>query len=149
MIFNKEDALNAEWTERFYRAAGLCLEEDNMPENSEISISCVSANEIKELNRTYRGVDSVTDVLSFPMGENGEYDLNPENNCFILGDVVICVKRALEQSLEYGHSLTREITFLCVHSVLHLLGYDHIKEEDAAVMRPKEKAIMEILKISR
>lgn len=125
------------------------LKYEKFLKDAEISVTFVTEEEIKQLNKEFRNKDSITDVLSFPMGENGEYDLNPENNCFILGDVVICVKRALEQSLEYGHSLTREITFLCVHSVLHLLGYDHIKEEDAAVMRPKEKAIMEILKISR
>lgn len=105
-----------------------------------ISISFVEKKEIRELNRLYRSVDKETDVLSFPM----EDDFNFENT---LGDVVLCVERAQEQAEEYHHSLDRELSYLTVHSVLHLLGYDHIDTEDKSVMRRKEKEIMKYLGI--
>lgn len=158
LIFNKEDALNAEWTERFYRAAELCLEEEDIDENSEISISFVSADEIRELNCEYRGVDSVTDVLSFPMfeyndfqEEDEEYVLeeDDEDAFILLGDVVICEERAHEQALEFGHSYERELTYLFVHSIFHLLGYDHMNDEEKKIMRSKEEKIMNRLGILR
>lgn len=108
----------------------------------EISISFVDNEEIRELNKLYRNVDKETDVLSFPM-EEGE-DVFSMN---ILGDIVISLEKALEQSIEYGHSLTREIIYLTVHSMFHLLGYDHMTEEDKLVMREKEKEVMKRLKI--
>lgn len=108
----------------------------------EISISFVDNEEIKELNKLYRNVDRETDVLSFPMEEGEEiFTMN------ILGDIVISLEKALEQSVEYSHSLTREIIYLIVHSMLHLLGYDHMTEEDKLNMRNKEKEIMRSLKI--
>jgi probable rRNA maturation factor len=108
----------------------------------EISISFVDNEEIRELNRLYRNVDSETDVLSFPMEEGEDiYSMN------MLGDIVISLEKALEQSVEYKHSLTREIIYLTVHSMFHLLGYDHMTEEDKLVMRSKEKEVMKTLKI--
>lgn len=108
----------------------------------EISISFVDNEEIRELNRLYRNVDGETDVLSFPMEEGeGMFSMN------ILGDIVISLEKALEQSIEYEHSLTREITYLTVHSMFHLLGYDHMTEEDKLIMRNKEKEVMRKLGI--
>ncbi|WBW50376.1 rRNA maturation RNase YbeY [Peptoniphilus equinus] len=104
-----------------------------------VSVSFVGDDEIRELNRDYRGVDRTTDVLSFPLEQ--EFDLPMVN----LGDVVINTRRVLEQAAELGHSNAREVTYLTVHSVLHLLGYDHMNEDDKSVMRREEKAIMEQL----
>ena len=99
--------------------------------------------EIHELNREYRGKDSATDVLSFPLGENGEYDIDEDNGCKLLGDIVISMERAMEQAELYGHSLQREVAYLTVHSMLHLLGYDHEAGGLEAVrMREKEEAVL-------
>ncbi len=123
------------------KAAFACVGRD-----AEISLSFVSAEEIRELNRDYRGMDSVTDVLSFPM-----YDDNDifEEEELILGDVVICMERVREQAAEFGHSEEREVAYLFTHSVLHLLGYDHINEEDKREMRQREEEIMAELGIGR
>ncbi|MBF7096856.1 rRNA maturation RNase YbeY [Alkalibacter mobilis] len=109
----------------------------------EVAISIVAEEEIKKLNRDYRSKDSVTDVLSFPMYEEG--DIEPVQ----LGDIIICFKRAVEQSEEYGHDFRREISYLTAHGMLHLLGYDHMQEDDKRVMRSKEKEIMDILELKR
>ena len=111
---------------------------------AEISVSFVTPEQIKTLNRDYRNKDSVTDVLSFPL-KGEDYDINPSSGCAMLGDVIICVKRAGEQAAKYGHSLLYEITFLTVHSVLHLLGFDHILIEDEKVMFPKQTEIMNLI----
>jgi len=103
----------------------------------EISISFVDEDEIKELNASYRSKDAVTDVLSFPLDDDFEDGENA------LGDVVICVKRAKEQAFAFGHSLKRELSFLTVHSILHLLGYDHeTSEADEKIMFAKQDDIM-------
>ena len=87
--------------------------------------------------------DSATDVLSFPLGENGEYDIDEDNGCKLLGDIVISMERAMEQAELYGHSLQREVAYLTVHSMLHLLGYDHEAGGLEAVrMREKEEAVL-------
>ncbi len=96
---------------------------------AEVNVTIVSDDEIKQLNSDFRGIDKSTDVLSFPLGENGEYDVNPETNALMLGDIVISAEHALNQAEEYGHSTQREIAFLTVHSMLHLLGYDHVNNE--------------------
>ncbi|MBI4856499.1 MAG: rRNA maturation RNase YbeY [Acetobacterium woodii] len=114
----------------------------------EVSFSFVKAEEIKSLNAEYRGKDAVTDVLSFPMYEdffNNQESIIKDNPFLplLLGDIVICVQQAAIQAEEYGNTLTRELSYLSVHSVLHLLGYDHMEEEDKSVMRRIEKEIME------
>lgn len=118
------------------------LELCNIVKEYYVSVSFVDDNEIKNLNRDYRNVDKVTDVLSFPMDE--EYE-----DKIILGDIVINMARVLSQAKEFAHSNRRELSYLCVHSTLHLLGYDHIEEEDRIIMRAKEKEIMDKLKIYR
>lgn len=119
------------------------LKEEDLDDNVQVSISFVGDDEIKELNRDFRGVDSSTDVLSFPMDD--EFQIEET----MLGDVIINTKRVMEQAEEFGHSNTRELSYLTVHSILHLLGYDHIEEEDKVIMRSKEKAIMKSLEIYR
>lgn len=130
------------------RAASLCVEGEGVdPRRTEISLSLAGDEEIRGLNRDYRGVDRVTDVLSFPQYE----DLNelPREGDVPLGDVVICPRRAREQAREFGHSEEREIVYLFVHSVLHLLGYDHMEEADKEEMRAREEAVMKRLGLER
>ncbi len=103
-----------------------------------------------ELNRTHRNVDSDTDVLSFPLGENGVYDKNYETGAYMLGDVVISLEKANAQAKLYGHSFRREIGYLTAHSMLHLLGYDHVNNDiEAMKMREKEETVMQNLGLSR
>lgn len=128
--------------------AVLEMEELNHP--AEISVSFVDNDQIQELNLEYRHKDAPTDVLSFPLGENGVYDINLETNAYILGDVVISVPKAVEQARIYGHTLQREMGFLTVHSLLHLLGYDHEQGGLEAVrMREKEEQVMVMLGLER
>ena len=125
------------------RCCHAVLQMEEFPDYAEISISFVDNEQIREMNRQYRDKDSVTDVLSFPMGENGHYDVNHETGAKILGDIVISVPRAMEQARTYGHSLEREIGYLTAHSMLHLLGYDHEDGGLARVrMREKEERVM-------
>lgn len=131
------------------RACLAVLTHEDFPLPAEVEVSFVTKEEIKQLNYEFRNKNAVTDVLSFPLGENGVYDINPENNMKLLGDIVICTEVAFEQADTYGHSVKREICFLTVHSMLHLLGYDHIEEDDGVIMRNKEKQIMQALGIER
>lgn len=110
--------------------------------NYEVSISLVNNDEIKELNGEYRGVDKDTDVLSFPIDE--EFLIEGP---LLLGDIIISVEKALEQAEEYGHSLYREMAYLTAHSMFHLMGYDHISNDEKLIMREKEKEIMKRLEV--
>ena len=112
-----------------------------------VSVTFTDKNGIRELNRDYRGVDSVTDVLSFPQYD--DFDEISEDGEILLGDVVICKERAAEQAREFGHSLDREMIYLFTHSILHLLGYDHMEEEEKREMRLKEEEVMDFLGLSR
>lgn len=116
-------------------------------ERAEISLTLVSLEEIRELNRDYRDVDRETDVLSFPQFESVE-DM-PEIGELCLGDVVICIEKVEEQAEEFGHSFERELIYLFVHSLLHLLGYDHMEDDEKAVMRAKEEAVMKAIELER
>ena len=110
---------------------------------AEISVTFVNNEQIHELNRQYRGKDMPTDVLSFPMGENGVYDVNHDTGAKILGDIVISMEKAVEQAKRYDHSLEREVGYLTAHSMLHLLGYDQETSGlDRVRMREKEEQIM-------
>lgn len=129
-------------------SAKYCLELEGIDdERTEISVTFVEAEEIRELNRDYRDNDKVTDVLSFPQFD----DLNdiPDFGEICLGDVVICKERAEEQAEEFGHSFEREIIYLFTHSILHLLGYDHMEEDEKQEMRAREEEVMAHLGIGR
>jgi len=131
------------------------------PENNiEMSLSFVAPAEIEELNGKYRGVDSVTDVLSFPTADNPERKIldvnevsldcvNPQTGKINIGDVIICLQRAKEQAAEYNHSLKRELCFLSLHGLLHLLGYDHVKAEDEEEMMRIQNEILNKMRIGR
>lgn len=112
---------------------------------AEISVTFVDNEQIKELNTQYRDKPIETDVLSFPMGSDGKYDTDPNTGAQILGDVVISMEKALEQSELYGHSFQREVGYLTAHSVLHLLGYDHMEPLEKVHMREKEELVMDML----
>lgn len=132
------------------RCCQAVLTMEKFSQDAEVSVSFVSNNEIRRLNRAYRNKDSITDVLSFPLGANGKYDINKETGCALLGDVVISLETAMHQAEIYGHSLEREIGFLTVHSMLHLLGYDHeISPLEERIMREKEEQVLGELGISR
>ncbi len=119
------------------------LNEELFPSNAEVDVTFVDDNEIKKMNTEFRNIESSTDVLSFPLGSDGNYDTNPETDNKMLGDIVISVEHAFAQASLYGHSIEREISFLTVHSMLHLLGYDHVNGGlEAALMREKEEKIL-------
>ena len=126
------------------------LQMENFTQPAEVSVSFVNNQQIHELNRQFRQKDAPTDVLSFPMGENGEYDMDEDSGAYVLGDVVISMEKAVEQAQMYGHSLSREVGFLTVHSILHLLGYDHEQGGIEAVrMREKEETVLSRLGLAR
>lgn len=128
------------------RCCHAVLQLEQFPDPAEISVTFVDNEQIHEMNLQYRDKDSATDVLSFPMGENGQYDENHETGAKILGDIVISMPKAVEQAEAYGHSLSREVGFLTAHSMLHLLGYDHEKGGlDRVRMREKEERVMQSL----
>ncbi len=164
LIFDKESELKNVWADKLREAAEICLANEGITKYSEISVSFVSEEEIRKLNREYRENDSVTDVLSFPMFEAGELaamsarvaserealgDTGEDGFYMPLGDVVICEEQARKQAEEYGHSYEREVVYLFVHSVLHLLGYDHMEPDEAAVMEAKQAKALEDLGITR
>ncbi len=125
------------------RACNAVLQMEHFPETAEVSVTFVDNREIAELNRQYRNKPQPTDVLSFPLGADGKYDRNNETGALMLGDVIISMERAMEQANLYGHSLQREVAFLTVHSMYHLLGYDHEKGGIEAVrMREKEESTL-------
>lgn len=123
---------------------------ENLLSPAEISVRFVDNEEIHKLNKEYRDVDRPTDVLSFPLGIDGVYDINNDTGAQMLGDIVISLEKAMEQAEAYGHSLRREVAFLTVHSMLHLLGYDHENGGIEAVhMREKEETVLTQLGLKR
>ena len=150
IYFDEERRPGEETEELMNRAAMLCLENEEMEtEDVSLSVTIVGKDEIRVLNRDYRNVDSVTDVLSFPAyGDEEEISLE-EGEELSLGDVVICEEVCEAQAKEYGHSIEREIIYLFTHSVFHLLGYDHETEEDKADMRAREEEVMSLLGLER
>ncbi len=132
------------------RCCHAVLEFDKMDGDYEISVSFVDNENIQSLNSQYRQKDMPTDVLSFPLGSDGNYDVNQETGAQMLGDIVISMEKAVEQAESYGHTLRREVAYLTVHSMLHLIGYDH---EDGGIemvrMREKEEAVLMSLGLPR
>lgn len=119
------------------------LNMENFAETADINVLFVDNAQMKEINKKHRNIDKPTDVLSFPLGKDGKYDINPEDGAYMLGDIVISMEKAYEQANTYGHSLQREVAFLTTHAVLHLLGYDHeVDGIDKVRMREKEEQIM-------
>ncbi len=139
------------------RCAKAALSEEGITDPCQINILITDDEGIREYNRKFRNIDSATDVLSFPAQElePGKFDpslleKDPETDTLLLGDMVISYERAERQAEEYGHSVARELAYLTVHSVLHLLGYDHMDEEtDKPLMRSKEEKILSSINMTR
>lgn len=136
------------------------LDYEECPYEAEVSLTLVDDNRIHDINKEFRDIDRPTDVLSFPMVEYddaGEFAfLEDEDDCFnpetgelMLGDIIISLDKVEEQALAYGHSFTREYAFLIAHSMLHLMGYDHMTDDDASIMEAKQRAILDNLNITR
>jgi probable rRNA maturation factor len=147
MTRSAEKAVGLEFAEDL-SAAGI----DAASADAEIGVTVVDADEIRALNRDYRGNDSVTDVLSFPqyddMDELAE-DLTDEEITALIGDVVICYDRVLSQAEEFGTGVTREFVYLFTHSILHLMGYDHMEDDERRVMRAREEEILDSIGVSK
>lgn len=125
------------------RCCKAVLVNEGFTDSAEISVTFVDDETIHELNKKHRNIDKSTDVLSFPMGENGEFDTNIDTGAKVLGDIIISIEHAFAQAEEYGHTLQREIGFLTVHSLLHLLGYDHENGGlEAVQMREREETVL-------
>lgn len=132
------------------RCCSATLISEGFEGSAEVNVTFVNNEQIKELNTQYRNINTSTDVLSFPMGENGVFDKDPDTDAYVLGDVVISLEKAVEQAHTYGHILQREVAFLTVHSMLHILGYDHVAGGLEAVrMREKEEKILTELGLTR
>ena len=124
------------------RCCNAVLRMENFQGAAEVSVTFANNEQIHELNKMHRNVDAPTDVLSFPMGEDGKYDIDPATNARILGDIVISMEKAVEQAERFGHTLQREVGYLTAHSMLHLLGYDHEEPLEKVHMREKEELVM-------
>lgn len=126
------------------------LEEEEIDEDAQVSVTLVDNEAIREINREHRDIDRATDVLSFPLGDEDSFDTDPETGAILLGDIVISLERADEQAKEYGHSFRREVAFLITHSLFHLLGYDHVNgEEEEKLMFGKQDKVLAKLGITR
>ncbi len=152
--------LDFDWEAVIQKTVVAALDYEEFPYEAVVEVVLTDNAEIHEVNRETRGIDSPTDVLSFPMceyeapGDFSEFDqsdeyFHPETGEAMLGDIMISVERVLSQAEEYGHSPKRELAFLVAHSCLHLMGYDHMEEEDKKVMREKEENVLGKLKINR
>ncbi len=125
------------------------LAEEEIDESAEVSVTFVDNEKIRALNNEHRGIDRETDVLSFPAFTDDGFEVNPENDAIILGDIVISLEKAKAQSEEYGHSMLRETAFLIAHSLFHLLGYDHETEAEEKEMFEKQENVLQRLGITR
>ena len=147
-IYNKQKKIDVtpQMRKLMRNACNTVLKKEEFDADAEIDVSIVDDEQIKLINSQYRNIDASTDVLSFPLGENGEYDINPESGALMLGDVVLSAEHAIAQAELFGHGVEREIAYLTVHSVLHLLGYDHVQNDDEKkTMRQKEENVMSAL----
>ena len=143
-----------DWEAIVKKVLDKCFEEEGWLDSKLImTITFTTPEEIRKINKKYRKIDKATDVLSFPMFEKDELDEKIKNGDFpyedVLGDVIISIEKVREQAEEYGHSFERELSYMLVHGFYHLMGYDHIEEEDKKIMRPKEEKILNELKITR
>ena len=122
---------------------------ENIDRDAEVSVTLVDNARIRELNARFREIDRETDVLSFPASDGVHFDIDPDTNAIILGDIVISLEKAEEQANEYGHSIRRETAFLITHSLFHLLGYDHMTPDEETEMFARQEKVLEKLGITR
>ena len=163
-VDNRQEKIEVtdKFVEKLENVINFALKEEELFVDCEISMLFVDNEEIREINNETRGIDRATDVLSFPMLDyedkkvfkevykDKNFDITfMDGEELVLGDIVLSLERALEQSKEYNHSFEREACYLVVHSVLHLLGYDHMEEDDKKIMRKREEEILGKLDITR
>ena len=156
-----EESLEFNYQEIIQKVVEECLDFEECPYEAEVNIVLTNNEEIHQINREYRDIDSPTDVLSFPnidyegpgnfsnLEESTEAYFNPDTGELFLGDIVISVEKAISQAQEYGHSLEREVAFLVAHSMFHLFGYDHMIEEERTLMEDKQRKVLNNLNILR
>ncbi len=125
------------------------LIEEEIEDDAEVSLTFTDNAEIRRLNKQFRDIDRETDVLSFPMSDEDGFEVNPETDALLLGDIVISLEKAKAQSEEYGHSMKREVAFLIAHSLFHLLGYDHMTPDEEKEMFAKQEKVLQRLGITR
>lgn len=152
MVINFNNFGDKEVKQKILQIFKIALKETNKKDNVSANITVVGRKKIREMNKEYREVDRVTDVLSFPMLDGCEFDSGEiiDNEITTdLGDIVICKSRAIEQAKEYGHSYQREFCFLALHGFLHILGYDHVIEEDEKIMFSLQDKILKKAQMER
>ena len=132
-----------DWAGKINGVVEICLQEEGVDPKAEVSLLFVDNDAIQQLNKDYRDKDMPTDVLSFPMYEPDEEIVDEEE--ILLGDIIISLERAKEQSEDYGHSLEREVMYLLVHGLLHLLGYDHMQDDQKQTMRQREEHLLGLI----
>jgi len=159
--YETDIALELSCEELLQRCLETVMDEENCPYEAQVNVVITDNASIREVNRTFRGVDAPTDVLSFPMvvydspsdfdglEDGGQDCFDPDSGELTLGDMMISAEKVLEQAQAYGHSVEREFAFLAVHSLLHLCGYDHMEEDDRELMEERQRVIMEKLGILR
>ncbi len=158
MDFLQVDFSEIEANEEYIKTISYVIKKCNEIEdliNSKLCINIIltTPSNIRKINKEYRNIDKETDVLSFPMFEKEELDNKIRNQDFenqdMLGDIVISIERVKQQAIEYGHSFERELSYMVVHGFYHLMGYDHMEEEEKKIMRKKEENVLNELKITR
>ena len=148
---NEQDKLSPpeNFEELVEKCARAALEEEQIEDDAEVSVTLVDNERIRELNNEFREIDRETDVLSFPLGDENGFETNPDTDAILLGDIVISLEKAQSQAEEYGHSFLREVAFLLTHSLFHLLGYDHMTPDEEKEMFAKQEKVLEKLGITR
>lgn len=146
---NQIDTVHDDYETLFKQLAQVIFLQQNMTQETEVSVTIVDLDTIQTLNRDYRNLDQPTDVISFAFNDAPDNFLVPEDYVSILGDIVICYDKAVQQALEYGHSLKREMAFLFVHGLLHLLGYDHMSPQEEKQMFTLQEAVLHEANIPR
>lgn len=153
--------LDIEYETIISKVVNMAMDTEECPYEAEINVILTDNNEIKNINKSYREIDSATDVLSFPLvdyeipadfshlEENVDDYFNPETGELLLGDIIVSVEKVVSQAEEYGHSKERELGFLIAHSMLHLFGYDHMEEAERNFMEEKQRKILDNLGITR
>ena len=159
--YEAEEQLDLDYEETACRVGDAVLEAEGFPYGAEVNLVLTSDEEIRRINQQFRGIDAPTDVLSFPgipfetpgnlqeLTENETAHKNPDSGNIMLGDIMICVPRVFSQAAAYGHSVKREYAFLFAHSMLHLMGYDHMEPDEAQDKEKKQENILESLNLSR
>lgn len=160
-IDNEGLKVNSDFEKLINEAVDSALKQEGFEYDYEISVVITDNAGIRVLNKQYRNIDRETDVLSFPMLQFDNFssnrdkftisddEIDPETGCVVLGDIVISMEKAFEQAEEYGHSIERELAFLAVHSILHLLGYDHMTAHEEEEMIKKQELILKSINLSR